>query len=365
MIKVLQVGFTPNYGGVESCIMNYYRSINKEEVQFGFLNIYKDDIAYQDEIIKLGGQVHKIKNWNRHPFKMKKELIDIINNNNYNIVHFNMNGIANFLQFYCAEKSNAKWIVHSHIAGSVEQKFKRVLEFFNRKYIKKHTKILLACSEKACEYLFHCNSKNSNAVIIRNAIDLSKFKYNEQIRNELRAKYGLEDDLVIGTVGRIEKVKNHLFLVDIFNELVKYNPKSKLVIVGEGSQRDLVEKKISEYNLEDKVLLLGSCRNVNELYQLMDIFVMPSLFEGLPVVGIEAQAEGLPAIFSENITKELSITTNNKFLSLNLSPKDWAEECLKSSKIKRDKDISSELYESGFDISNEANKLLNIYKELL
>ena len=194
--------------------------------------------------------------------------------------------------------------------------------------------------------------------IINNAIDLDKFKYDENIRKQKREEFGIgEDTKVIGHIGRLVTVKNHLFLIDVFNEVYKKNKNTILILAGEGPLRDTIKDKIKSLNLENNVKLLGIRKDVNELYQAFDVLVLPSLYEGLPVVGIEAQASGLSCILSDAMTRETKILDTSKFISLNETKENWADCIIKLLENSKREDARKQLRNKKFDIKVEAEKL--------
>lgn len=361
MIKVLQVGFTPHYGGVEACIMNYYRNIDRNKIQFGFINTWSEPLAYEDEIHKLGGKVYNISGWFKAKGNSSHSFIDVINSSHYDIVHFNVNSIANLIQFIAAEKSDAiSWCVHSHRSGSIGSVIKDSLRLVNRKYICKKADKTFACSNTAKQWMFG-NHKDTS--IIFNAIDLEKFKFDINTRERIRKKYNLDQAFVIGHVGRLDEVKNHLFLLDIFKEIKKTEKKSKLLIVGDGEMYQQIVNKAKRIGIINDVILTGRCSNVNELYQAMDVFIMPSFQEGLPMVGVEAQAAGLPYLLTDTITREIDITDYVRYISLNATADQWARIALEY-RNKRSENVQVQLTNSGFNIKEEADRLSSIYNEM-
>ena len=367
MNKVLQIGMTDNLGGIENYLINYYRNIDKTKVQFDFINIYPNDLCFQDELISGGSKVYKVSNYYKHPIKYIKEVKKIIKDNNYEIIHCNMNSAVMIYPLIAAKLGKAKVIIaHSHNASSDKGFVKSLLHSINKHFISLFANKFFACSDKAGKWFYSKRILNSNNYyVIKNAINTDKFKYNEEVRNNKRKELNIgKDTLVIGHVGRFNKQKNHTFLIDIFNELHKKNNNSKLILVGIGPLYDEIENKIKQLNLSDDVLLLGQRNDVNELMQAMDIFVLPSLYEGLPLVGVEAQASGLNCIFSSSVTNTLSLFDKNKFISLKDSASYWADTILDNKENDRSNCFKI-VNEKGFNISIEANRLINIYNDIL
>ena len=192
--------------------------------------------------------------------------------------------------------------------------------------------------------------------IINNAIDIEKFIFNQNIREKIRKQLNVEDKFVIGHIGRFSYQKNHEFLVDMFKNISNENSEAVLLLIGEGNLKEKIVQKVKENNLEEKVIFLGTVKNINEIMQAMDVFVLPSYYEGLPVVGIEAQASGIDCFFSDTITTELKINDNVKFLNIN-NTKEWCENIMKIAH--RNKQCSDKLI-NDYDIKNCINKITNI-----
>ena len=235
-----------------------------------------------------------------------------------------------------------------------------------RPFSKVYVTDYMCCSELAGRWLFGDKAYDSGKVyLLNNAIDLDKFKYNKSLRKEKRKELGISDDtLVIGHIGRFVAQKNHTFLIDIFNELHKKNPSSLLLLVGQGPLMEEIKNKVKELKLNDSVRFLGQRNDVNELYQAFDVFCLPSLYEGLPVVGVEAQASGLLCILSNAMTKETKVLDITKFMSLNNTPREWADSILDDVKRYKIIDSSKEMRSKNFYIKEEAKKLEKYYLNL-
>lgn len=353
-------------GGVESVVMNYYRNIDRNKVQFDFLcSESSTDIPYE-EIEKLGGRVFIVPNYTK-VFKYQKELQKIFKENNYKIVHSHINTMSVF-PLRAAKKAGVPVrIAHSHSTTNKKEKKKNLLKQVLRPFSRVYATDYMCCSELAGRWLFGDKEYDKgNVYLLNNAIDLDKFKYNESLRKEKRKELGISDDtLVIGHVGRFVEQKNHRFLIDVFNEIHKKNSNSLLLLVGQGPLKKEIENKVEELKLNDSVRFLGQRNDINELYQAFDVFCLPSLYEGLPVVGVEAQATGLLCELSNDMTKETKVLDTTRFISLNTSAEEWATIILDDySKFKRH-DTTSEITKNNFNIKDETSKLENEYFELL
>lgn len=258
-------------------------------------------------------------------------------------------------------------IAHSHSTTNKAEKKKNMMKMALRPFSKKYATHYFCCSELAGRWLFGDKTYDSgNVFLLNNAINLDKFKYDKKIRDEKRKELELADNiLAVGHIGRFVAQKNHIFLIDIFNEIHKKNDNAILLLAGQGPLQEEIKNKVHELGLESKVKFLGQINDTYKLYQALDIFVLPSLYEGLPVVGVEAQATGLLCELSNDMTKETKVLDTTRFISLNTSAEEWATIILDDySKFKRH-DTTSEITKNNFNIKNETSKLENEYSELL
>lgn len=353
-------------GGVESVVMNYYRNIDRNKVQFDFLcSESSTDIPYE-EIEKLGGRVFIVPNYTK-VVKYQKNYKKIFKENNYKIVHSHISTMSIF-PLRAAKKAGVPIrIAHSHSTTNKKEKKKNLLKQVLRPFSRVYATDYMCCSELAGRWLFGDKEYDKgNVYLLNNAIDLDKFKFDEKVRKTKRKELGIGDDtFVIGHIGRFVEQKNHRFLIDIFNEIHKKNSNSLLLLVGQGPLKKEIENKVKELKLNDSVRFLGQRNDVNELYQAFDVFLLPSLYEGLPVVGVEAQATGLLCELSNDMTKETKVLDTTRFISLNTSAEEWATIILDDySRFKRH-DTTYEITKKNFNIKNETSKLENEYSELL
>ena len=361
-IRVAQIMGKWLGGGVEAVVMNYYRHINRNKVQFDF--ICDDDstnIPY-DEIEKLGGKVILIPPYQK-VLKYHKELKKVLKEGNYTIVHSHINVLSVFSLFAAKCADVPVRIAHSHSTTNKKEWKKNLFKQILRPFSKIFATDYMCCSELAGRWLFgNKEYDKGNVYLLNNAIDLDKFKYDEKLRKQKRKELNINDDtLVIGHVGRFVEQKNHRFLIDIFNEVHKKNNNSILLLAGQGPLMNEMIEKVRILNLENSVFFLGQRSDINELYQAFDVFCLPSLYEGLPVVGVEAQATGLLCVLSDDMTKETKIINSTCFLSLLQDEFVWAKYIINSFQIYDRKNNSNEIKENGFDIQNEATKLFNYY----
>ena len=330
-------------GGVESVVMNYYKNIDREKVQFDFICDEDSTSIPYDEIEKLGGRVIIVPPYQKL-FKYHKELKKIFKQNNYKIVHSHINTLSVFSLFAAKCANIPVRIAHSHSTTSPKEFKRNILKNILKHFSKLFATDYFACSEKAARFQFGNKSvDNGQVVIINNAIDVNKFEYNEKIRKSIREELNIkEDELVIGHIGRFVTVKNHCFIIDIFNNICTTEKNIKLILAGDGPLIEDLKQKVKSLNLEEKVIFLGQCKEIHKIYQALDVFILPSLYEGLPVVGVEAQASGLPCIFSNKMTKEVKILDSTKFLDIESGEEIWKKEILenlKNQRIKNSKEI--------------------------
>ena len=308
--------------GVETVIMNYYRHLDHSKVQFDFICDEDSTRIPYDEIKKLGGRVFLVPKYQNLP-KYLKTLEKLFKESQYCIVHSNLSTLSVFPLSVAKKVGVPIRIAHSHSTSNPKEWKRNLIKNILRPFSKRYATDYFACSEVAGRYLFGNKAFDRGEVkIIHNAIDIDKFKFDEVARKKLRKEFGIKDStIVIGHVGRFVQQKNHTFLVDVFKEYHKKNPDSKLLLVGSGPLEDKIKKKVEKLGLKDSVLFLGQRDDINKLYSAMDVFCLPSLYEGLPVVGVEAQAAGLPCVFSDKITNDTVITKDTTLSKLEL--KKW------------------------------------------
>lgn len=359
-IRVLHVVTKMDAAGIETLIMNWYRNINRKKIQFDFLVHREDEGFYDKEILKLGGRIYRVPSIN--PFHHRK-YINSLNDffkrhKEYSIVHSHLNTYSMW-PLRAAKKAGIPIrISHSHISN-VPFDHKTLFRMYTKSKLTNYTTNNFACSMAAGKWLFGNSEK---ITVINNAIDAEKYLFDKEIRMKIRKEMNIENNLVIGHVGRFAEQKNHNFLLDVFYEVHQINPNSKLILTGDGPLRSKIEGKIKKLNLENNVILTGVISDVNEIMQAFDIFILPSFYEGLGIVAIEAQAAGLPTIVSDTTPKEVFITDNISSLSLDKTPKEWAQYIL-SYKRNRTWNAHQNIIEAGFDIYEETRKIEKFYIE--
>lgn len=359
-IKVLQIIGDVVGGGVETVIMNYYRNIDKTKIQFDFV-VHKGALPqYITQVKNYGGKVYEITSYKSNILKYTYEIYKIIKENNYEIVHSNMNSLSGF-PLFAAYLAGAKVrILHNHTTDNPAEGIRTIAKRILRPFARLFANQYWACSKLAAEWMYGKNAvTNGKVTIINNAIDLEKFKFNKEKKEQLRKELGIENCFVIGHVGRFVKTKNHEFLIDVFNEVLKQRNNAKLLLIGDGNLKSLIEAKVKNLGIEKAVIFLGVRNDVADLYNAMDVFVLPSLYEGLPVVGVEAQTNGLPFICSDRVTNEILLTDNIRLLSLQQYKTEWCDAILNAEREEFAQHKDSLL--ENFDIKNESKKLEKKY----
>ncbi len=364
MIRILQSVNIMDRAGLETMLMNYYKNIDRSQIQFDFL-VHRDKTgAYEEEIKNMGGRIYHAprlypQNYKKY-FKFMKSFLN--KHPEYLIIHSHIDSMSYFSLLVAKNNGVPIRIGHSH-SSKLDKDLKFPIKYLALKMMPRVSNIHFACGELAGEFMY----PNKDFKIIHNAIDLEKFSYDESVREKIRAKLGVNDkSLVIGHVGRFYRVKNQLFLLNIFREILKLNTNSFLILVGKGEDESKIRNRVLKLGIENNIRILIDRSDVSVLYQAFDVFVMPSLFEGLPVVGVEAQANGLPCFFSDKISKEILLTGNAVRISLKCSATHWAKQIIEKNTV-RNKNAIKELQEGGYDIKTEAKKLqswyLNKYEE--
>lgn len=369
-IHVLHAVGNMGMGGYETLIMNIYRNIDRDKVQFDFMIHTAHEGEYAEEIKSLGGHIYhmpvliqkpKVYYWRY--FDYKKALNDLFSAHpEFSIVHGHMTNTASIYMPIARKYPNIRaCIAHSHQSEATPGLQGKVTNFLQRNLPKVATDCF-ACSEKAAEWIYPKEMIHENRVtIIRNGVETERFHYSQELGQSAKEKLGVQGKLVVGNVARFKRQKNHQFLIEIFRELHKMYPDSILVLVGVGELLEPTKDQVRSYGLEGSVLFLGGRSDVPDLMNAFDVFLLPSLFEGLPLVGIEAQCTGLPIVTSTTVSEETNVTGNVKFLSLEASPKEWAADILETYRVHKRQDMVDVVNDKGYDIRTTAEWLQNFY----
>lgn len=366
--KVLVTGMSKNLGGVEKFIISYCKRIVSTNMKFDFI-ITDEKCALENEIQEMGAKKYRLKQKHfKHPFKFEKEFASILKSEKYDAIWVNDCSLNSFHYIKLAKKYGIKTrIIHSHnsknMDNSLKGKLKYIIHLINKSKVSKYATDYWACSQVAAQF-FYKNKLLSKVKIIKNGVDTKKFEFNSQIREKYREELNLKNNYVIGHVGRFHFQKNHIYLLKIFNEYLKQNENAKLLLIGDGEDRGKIEEYISSNRLGERVILLGIRDDVQNLMQAMDVFALPSLFEGLPIVGIEAECSGLPCVFSSKITKETKITEDVYFLPIeDIDCRKWVDKLEEIRNSKNDREKAKEkIIEAGYDIEKEVDKLKKFFE---
>ena len=360
-IRILHVVVNMNRGGAETLIMNLYRNIDRSKVQFDFLTCKEG--VFDKEIGELGGTVYRIPYVNEvGHFGYINSLNNFFSNHhNYQILHTHLNKMSG-LVVRAAKRNGIKYcITHSHNTGGEGSFLAKAYKWYSSLYIPSNTDHHFACSQAAAKWLF--GSKSSDVKLLNNGIEPEMFMYSPEVRKKKREELEIGDQFVIGHVGRFTKQKNHQFLIEIFAKFLKRQPNSILLLCGDGVLRKDIEIRVKELDIQENVKFLGVRSDVHQLLQVFDIFLFPSLHEGLPVTLIEAQAAGIPCVISDEITTEVDLGMNLiKFLSLT-SVDIWVHklETIEVEKREQSNLLHRQLTDRGYDIKTTASWLQEFY----
>ena len=358
-IRILQVVTYMGRGGIETMLMNYYRNIDRTLIQFDFLTHRSTVADYDAEIERLGGRIYRIPELNPFSNTYRCSLSDFFEQHpEYQIVHCHQDCMSAVI-LKSAKKHGVKVrIAHSHTSNQ-KVNLKYLIKCYYKKQIPLVSTDLIACGNVAGQWMFG----NYKFEIMHNAIDAKAFDYNPKVRDQVRTKLGLhENDFVIGHVGSFTQVKNHRFLLSVFKEILSFESQAKLILVGDGVRRAEIETEIKDLGVGSSVIMTGMQENVSQYLQAMDVFVMPSLYEGMPVTMVEAQAAGLPCVISDRVPLECKLTDSVVQLSLEREPQDWGAQILAVKKYERKSNYEM-IKSAGFDIIVNAKWLENYYLE--
>ena len=366
MLRVLHSVSNMARAGIETMLMNYYRNMDRDLIQFDFMANKPAPGEYDEEIRSMGGRVFVSPGLNPLHFPEYKRFVAKLlqESPEIKIVHAH-NEAMGYYALQSAKDAGIKVrIAHAHNTQIIKD-YKYPLKMVCKQLLPGAATDYWSCGRDAGIYYYGEKRWKESGFILRNAIDVSRFGFRPDARERLRKENGLDDCFVIGHVGRFNLQKNHSRLLDIFAELVKSAPNARLALIGVGELEQSVREKAGSLGLQDKVLFLGQMSDVSEWYQTMDCFVLPSLFEGLPVVGIEAQTAGLPCFFSDNVTDEIVLSPSAQRISLQADDAEWARAILTARQPEADRRQGIDIVrQAGYDIHEEAKKLQEIYLKM-
>lgn len=357
-IRILHIVTYMGRGGLETLLMNCLRHIDREQIQFDFLVHREFRGDYDDEIEALGGKIYRLPRLNpANPGYFRALETFFRSHPEYRIVHCHLDCMS-ALPLSVAKKCGVPVrIAHSHNANQ-DTNWKYFLKRFYMKKIPAAATHFFACSQEAGEWMF----PGQSVTVVKNGIETDRFCFSSNTRSAVRTELGIQNQLVIGHTGRYMPQKNHTFLLDVFAQIREKNPNALLLLIGEGPMEHEIRQKATALDLIDSVRFLGIRKDIDRMLQAMDVFVMPSLYEGLSLASVEAQASGLPCYFSDTVPRECKLTDTVTFLPLSASPAQWAEEILKAD-ISSRKSGHEAVREAGFDIQNTADFLQDFYRK--
>lgn len=370
IIRVLQVVSSMNRGGVETFLINIYRKIDKTKIQFDFLycsNLYSVDgkCDYDDEILQFGGRIFEVSDPKKIGLKKFINQVElIIKEGQYDVVHahvFLLNGI---ILKVAKNAGVTKRISHSHTSLDCSKtSIKRLLyRFYMKKLIVQNATFLLGCSNKANNYLYGKHYSEINAKIINNGIDVKNFIFNKVKRDKIRNELGIDNKFVIGHIGRFSPEKNHEFIINIFKVIKNEKQNACLMLIGgDNGFESYIKDKAREEGVFQHVIFMGMRTDISDLLQAMDVFIFPSIYEGLGMVVIEAQAAGLKCIISDRIPHEVGITDLVEFVPLNERVEFWAQKIMRYDNDYKRIDTFEKILQAGFDIRRVTNEMEKLY----
>lgn len=354
---IVQFVTTMNRGGLESLLVSLYKELHESYV-FIFIVQKRGRHHYFDEIEQLGGKVYSVYRENLFDYlnylNRLNELLKLIN---ANVIHSHIDTLSAFPLVIAKRRNYVNRIAHSHNSNQ-EINWYYPLKLLLKSLIRFYSTDLIACSRESGEWMF---GNNNPFHFIPNAIDVDKFRFDLKNRNAIRTQLNCKKNFVIGHVGRFNKQKNHLFLIDIFNEISKKNINAKLVLIGEGPLKNKIINRIQKYFLTDKVIILPPVSNIHKFYSSFDYFIFPSLYEGMSLALIEAQVSGLKCLLSNKITLDSVFMDNTELMDLDLSSKRWADKVFFDTYDRENSSKQLENFISNFDIKSYAERISKIY----
>lgn len=358
MVRVLYVnGNIMKRGGIEAFMMNYFRHIDPAEVHIDFLVHGYEKGVYDEEIIAAGSKIYHVPKKSRHPIKYQKDLRALFTNEQFDIIHSHLDAMNGWVLKIAKQCGVPVRIAHSHNTEHLTNNpLKRLVNDYYREQIPRYATDLFACSKAAGEWLFGNNAKFR---VIKNAIDIDKFKFSKAKRKAIRNQYGWNDKYVIGHVGRFDYQKNQEFLIPILEQVRKLRKNAVLAFIGDGQMMSAVKEYAHKNGVDQNVFFLGSKDNVYEIYNAFDVFVLPSRFEGLGIVAIEAETNGLPCILSDKIPDDVKICDNVAMIPIQNRLR-WVQMLVAENQT-RNLDNYKKIQAAGYSICDEAKELQNLY----
>lgn len=364
-MKILHVVGKMHRGGIETLVMEIFRRIDRSKIEFHFLVFSKEEGDYDREIIKLGGKIQYVVSRRENPIENYKQIDNLIKKEKYDCIHDHLSSLSYIAPLIIGNKNKVKMLVaHSHNTSQGHGIVGNILHNVNKSRIGKCCTHLMACSSDAGYWMFGKKLWENKGRVVRNGINVNLFLYNSEIREQMRHKMGIEDGtIVVGFSGRFEEQKNPLFVIKIFRDLKKYIPNARLLMLGNGSLKCKMINCVNEYGLSETISFLGVVNNVSEYLQAMDIFLFPSLFEGLGISLIEAQCADLPVFTSTRVPSEAKVLDSFYQIELKKDSEQWAQEIFKfiSKNTLARKNVRLEMMRKGYSIDVVAKEVEQFY----
>lgn len=366
MIRVAVFLRKMHAAGTKNVVMEYYRHIDKSKVQFDFIVDSDSNAIPEEEIVRLGGRLFKITP-HEHLFGNMRDLYKLFRENNYQIIHAYDNTM-NIFPMMVAKIAGVKVRISECLSTGNKNEWKSYIKMCLKPFSKCCANYYAACGEQAGVWMFGKRTfEQGKVTVFRTCVDARRNTFNAKTREVTRKRFNWDNKTVIGFIGRYEPQKNPLFLLDVFYEIQKRKPDAFLVMIGYGGMKKLIADKVSKMGIKDKFLDMGLTENIIPFYNAFDAFLLPSLYEGLPVVGFEAQCSGLPTFFSDEVTQEANVSSLAHFMSLKNSPEEWAIQVIDAinENVPCRKGHENDIIRAGYDSATEAKRLLDFYQHIL
>ena len=363
-IRIAQVIGKAVISGVDSVVMNYYRHIDRSRVQFDFFMDGYNKTLIDEEILDLGGRIIKLEPYENSMRTNMKQCRTAFAEGQYTIVHSHLNTLSCFPLYAAFRAKVPIRIAHSHSTTSRGEWKRNLMKQALRLFSKTFATHYAACADYTARWLFGSQTVQDGKVhLIQNAIDTVRFSPNEAARQRIRKEFHLENRFIIGHIGRFAFQKNHELLIRVFAEVYRQNPNAALILIGTGELEADIRSLVKALDIEHAVFFTGIRRDIPDFLNAFDVFFLPSRYEGLPVVGIEAQAVGLPCLMSDAVTKDTAITPLVEFFPLHADIEAWAQKLLSYEHTQK-RPYPDLLRASGFDIHHAAQDLCCWYENL-
>lgn len=366
MIRVAIIIGKMDSGGKKNLVMEYYRHVDRNTIQFDFICNSDSQAIPEAEIKSLGGNVYRIVPFQNILGNMR-DIYRLCKRNGYQVMHA-YNSTMNVFAMFPGKLAGVPIRISESLSMAHDGEFKTVIKKILRPFSKFCATNYVACGRECGLWQFGSKLYDSGQIaIFKTAVNTKAHAYDPKVREKTRRTLGVQDRVVIGHIGRFVPQKNPVFMLEIFHEVCKLETKAVLLLIGDGQEKELMFKRMRELGIEERVIYLGRREDIRQFYNAMDLFLLPSLYEGLPVVGLEAQSCGLPVFFSDEITGEASACELGYFISLDTPAHKWAEEILKVINENKKKRCSRacDVAEAGFDSISEAKRIQQYYTQAI